>query len=254
MRLRFLLISSMLIAGIGIGLGLAILSLPSREDVARQMSFDQKVRTYLIANPELFAEMAQILQKRSGQQRVALRIRTLTALKRVVRSPRGLPVMGNPKGDVTVVEFFDYRCPYCKQSLDVLRRLISDDPNVRLVFKEFPILGPESLYASRVAIASREQGKYLQLHEALMSHRGKFDQKSVLNIARGVGLDTDRLLADMQKPKVQAMIKEARLIADRLAITGTPALIIGDEVVPGFADLVSLKTLVLDARRKCTTC
>jgi protein-disulfide isomerase len=254
MRLRFLLLSSMLITGIGAGLGLAVLSLPNREDVARQMSFDQKVRTYLIANPELFAEMAQILQKRSGRQRVAQRKSTLRALKRVIRSPRGLPVMGNPKGDVTVVEFFDYRCPYCKQSLDVLRRLVRDDPNLRLVFKEFPILGPESVYASRMAIASREQGKYLQLHEALMSHRGKFDQKAVLNIARGVGLDVDRLLADMQKPKVQAMIKEARFITDRLAITGTPAMVIGDEVVPGYVDLVALKTLVLDARRKCTTC
>jgi protein-disulfide isomerase len=165
-----------------------------------------------------------------------------------------LPVLGNPKGDVTVVEFFDYRCPYCKQALNALQRLIRDDPNLRLVFKEFPILGPESVYASRVAIASREQGKYLELHHALMSHRGKFDQKSVLNIARGVGLDVDRLLVDMRKPQVEAMIKEASLIADRLAITGTPAIIIGDEVVPGYVDLVTLKTLVVAARRKCTTC
>jgi protein-disulfide isomerase len=92
------------------------------------------------------------------------------------------------------------------------------------------------------------------MHEALMAHRGKFDQKSLVNIAREIGLDTNRLLADMQKPQVQAMINEARLIADRLAINGTPAMIIGDEVVPGYADLVTLKSLVLDARRKCTTC
>jgi protein-disulfide isomerase len=254
MKLRFLLISTMLLAGIGAGLALAVLSLPDREDVVRHMSFNHKVRSYLISNPEIFAEAAQALQKRADRQRVAQRKSSLAALKRLVRSPRGLPVLGNAKGDVTVVEFFDYRCPYCKQSLEVLQRLVSDDPNLRLVFKEFPILGPESVYASRAAIASREQGKYLELHHALMSHRGQLDQKSVLNIARGVGLDTDRLLVDMEKPKVQAIIKEARLIADRLAITGTPALVIGDEVVPGYADLVTLKRLVREARRKCTTC
>lgn len=254
MRLRFLLISLVLLASVGAALGLAVLSLPSRQDVAGQMSFDQKVRNYLISNPEVFTEAAQILRKRSDRQRVTQRKRSLAALKRVLRAPRGLPVLGNAKGDVTVVEFFDYRCPYCKRSLDVLRRLVSDDPNLRLVFKEFPILGPESVYASRMAIASRAQGKYLELHNALMSHRGQFDRKSLFDIARGVGLDIDRLGADMRKPWVGAMIKEARFLADRLAITGTPALIIGDEVVPGYADLVTLKTLVLEARRKCTTC
>jgi protein-disulfide isomerase len=254
MRLRFLLISFVLVASVAAALGLAVLSLPSRQDVARQMSFEQKVRNTLLSNPEIFAEAGRVLQKRSDRRRVAERKSSLRALKKVLRSPRGLPVLGNPKANITVVEFFDYRCPYCKQSLDVLRRLISDDPGLRLVFKEFPILGPQSVYASRMAIASTEQGKYLELHHALMSHRGQFDQKSLLAIARGVGLDIDRLRADMRKQRVGAIIEEARFLADKLAITGTPAMIIGDEVVPGYVDLVALKTLVLDARRKCTTC
>ena len=254
MRLRFLLISFVLVASVAAALGLAVLSLPSREDIARQMSFEQKVRNTLISYPEIFAEAGQVLQKRSDRRRVVQRKTLLRTLRKVIRAPRGLPVLGNPKADVTVVEFFDYRCPYCKQSLDVLRRLVSDDPGLRLVFKEFPILGPQSVYASRMAIASTEQGKYLKLHHALMSHRGQFDQKSLLAIARGVGLDTNRLLADMRKPRVGRMIKEARFLADKLAITGTPALIIGDEVVPGYIDLVALNTLVLDARRKCATC
>jgi protein-disulfide isomerase len=121
MRLRFLLISTMLLGSIGAALGLAILSLPGREDVARQTSFNQKVRTYLISNPQIFTEMAQTLQKRASQRRVAQRRNSLAAMKQVVRSPRGLPVLGNPKGDVTVVEFFDYRCPYCKQALNALQ-------------------------------------------------------------------------------------------------------------------------------------
>ena len=254
MRLRFLLISFVLVASVAAALGLAVLSLPSREDIARQMSFEQKVRNTLISYPEIFAEAGQVLQKRSDRRRVVQRKTLLRTLRKVIRAPRGLPVLGNPKADVTVVEFFDYRCPYCKRSLDVLRQLVSDDPGLRLVFKEFPILGPQSVYASRMAIASTEQGKYLKLHHALMSHRGQFDQKSLLAIARGVGLDTNRLLADMRKPRVGRMIKEARFLADKLAITGTPALIIGDEVVPGYIDLVALNTLVLDARRKCATC
>ena len=254
MRLRFLLISFALLASVGAGLALAVLSLPSREDVAGQTNFGQKVRNYLISNPEIFAEAALILEKRADRQRVARQASTLAAMKQIIRSPRGLPVLGNPKADVTVVEFFDYRCPFCKRSLDVLRRAVGDDPNLRLVFKEFPILGLESVYASRMAIASREQGKYIELHLALMSHRGQFDQKSVLEIARGIGLDIDRLLGDMRKPQVQAMINETQLLAERLAITRTPAMIIGDEVVPGYIDLVTLKALVLEARRKCTTC
>lgn len=254
MNLRILLISSALVLSIGAGLGLAVLSLPSREDVARQMSFEQRVRKYLVTNPEVFTEAAKALQERSSSRLVAQRARTLKALRKIIREPRGLPVLGNPKGDVTVVEFFDYRCPYCKRSMGPLRQLLRDDPNLRLVFKEFPILGPESVYASRMAIASRKQGKYLELHEALMSHRGNFDQKSVLGIARGVGLDIDRLRADMQEPLVQAMIKEVRLVAERLAITGTPAIIIGDELYPGYADVVTMKGMVLKARKRCETC
>jgi protein-disulfide isomerase len=141
MRLRFLLISTMLLGSIGAALGLAILSLPGREDVARQTSFNQKVRTYLISNPQIFTEMAQTLQKRASQRRVAQRRNSLAAMKQVVRSPRGLPVLGNPKGDVTVVEFFDYRCPYCKQALNALQRLIRDDPNFAWCSRSFPSSG-----------------------------------------------------------------------------------------------------------------
>ncbi|MDX1483529.1 MAG: DsbA family protein [Alphaproteobacteria bacterium] len=254
MRIRALVLSTVLVVAIGAGIGLALLSLPSREDVAKQVSFGEKVRTYLITNPEVFTEAARILQQRSDAQRVAARKRTLGAFRRLIRSPRGLPVLGNAEADVTVVEFFDYRCPFCKRSLEVLHRLVTDDPKLRIVFKEFPILGPESVFASRVAIAAHAQGKYLEVHDALMSHRGQFDEQTVLGIARGLGIDIERLRADMQKPRVARIIREARLLADRLAITGTPALVIGDEVVNGYADLVTLKSLVMQARKTCDTC
>lgn len=254
MKLRFLFLASILAAGIGAGLALGLATLPGRQDAARQMDFNERVRDYLISHPEVLMEAAQVFQQRSSARRVAQRKGTLKALGKVIRSPRGLPVLGNPEGSVTVVEFFDYRCPYCKRSLDEVRRLIADDPDLRLVFKEFPILGPQSVFASRVAIAANEQGKYLETHEALMSHRGAFDEEAVMAIAREVGLDLARLRADMAKPAVARMIAENKLLADRLAISGTPAFIIGDELLPGYADVVGLKKLVLQARQNCDTC
>ncbi|MCZ6884948.1 MAG: DsbA family protein [Alphaproteobacteria bacterium] len=254
MKLRFAILSLFLVVAVAAALGLAFFTLPSPQDVARQTGFDQKVRTYLLSHPEVLVEATSALERRRTQRRVVERRRTLASFKRVIRGAGGLPVWGNPKGDVTVVEFFDYRCPYCKRSLNLLRQLVSTDRNLRVVFKEYPILGPESVLASRVAIASSAQGKYLEMHNALMSHRGQFDEKSVMALARELGLDTDRLRADMKNPKVKATIAETRLLADRLAISGTPAFVIGDELVPGYVDLVTLKKLVLQARIRCVTC
>lgn len=254
MKLRFALLSSFLVAAVAAALGLALISLPSPQDVAGQKDFNQKVRDYLVSHPEVLMEAASVFERRSKQRQVASRRQTLVSYKRIIREPRGLPVWGNPKGDVTVVEFFDYRCPYCKRSLDQLRQLVSADANLRIVFKEFPILGPESVLASQMAIASSAQGKYLEMHKALMSHRGRLTGKTLMAVARGVGLDMERLQRDMKKPRVRAVITEARKLAERLAISGTPAFIIGDEVVPGFVDLVTLKTLVLQARKRCVTC
>jgi protein-disulfide isomerase len=254
MKLRFAILSLFLVVAVAAALGLAFFTLPGPQDVARQTGFDQKVRTYLLSHPEVLVEASSALERRRTQRRVVERRRTLASFKRVIRGAGGLPVWGNPKGDVTVVEFFDYRCPYCKRSLSQLRQLVSSDRNLRVVFKEYPILGPQSVLASRVAIASSAQGKYLEMHNALMSHRGQFDEKSVMALARELGLDTDRLRADMKNPKVKEIIAEARWLANRLAISGTPAFVIGDELLPGYADLVTLKKLVLQARIRCVTC
>jgi protein-disulfide isomerase len=254
MNMRFALLSFYLLMGVSVAVGLAVMGLPTSQQIAQQRDFNQKVRHYLVSQPEVLAEAAEVYNRRNSQQQVSQRQQTLASFKRVIRGARGLPVWGNPKGDVTVVEFFDYRCPYCKRSLEGLSQLVKDDPNLRVVFKEYPILGPQSVFASKVAIASKTQGKYLDMHVALMAHRGQFDKKSVMAIARGQGLDVERLQADMKKPGVNAIIGEARQIGQRLALSGTPAFVIGDEVVPGFADLVTMKKLVLQARKRCQTC
>lgn len=254
MRQRFLFFSTVILAATGAALWLAVVGLPSAEAPARQDGFEERIRRYLIANPEVLNEAADAFQRRRRAEEDAARIKVMAGLKGSLRIADGLPVMGNPEGDVTVVEFFDYRCPYCKQALDELRRLVASDKNVRLVFREFPILGPQSLLASRAAIAAREQGKYVEMHIALMEHKGDFGEAAVMEIAKAQGLDLDRLRADMEKPEVMAIIKRSLALAGKLGIEATPTLIIGDEVHPGYLDAAGLKELLARARSECKTC
>ena len=160
------------------------------------------------------------------------------------------PVVGNPNGDVTLVEFFDYHCAYCKRVLKDVMTMLDDDPGLRIVFKEFPILGPDSIVAARAALASRNQdpGKYLEFHAALMSTRGRLTQSRILAIARDVGFETERLVTDMDSPEVTAMLERNLALAGALGINGTPTFVIGDHLIPGAIDLDALKQLVALAR------
>jgi protein-disulfide isomerase len=253
MRARVLFLSCLLAAAAAAGLWLAVLGLPAGDGLPPR-SLEERVRQYLITHPEVLNEAADAYQRRRERERSAETLKLLTELRGRVRSAGDLPVLGNPEGDVTVVEFFDYRCPYCKRTLEELRRLVGGDPKLRLVFKEFPILGPDSLIASRAAIASRKQGKYLAFHIALMSHQGALDAETVMAIAREAGLDTARLRADMEDREASEILKETQALAVRLGIEATPTLIIGDEVHAGYADLDTLKRLVARARAGCKSC
>ena len=130
-----------------------------------------------------------------------------------------------------------------------LRALLKEDGNIRLVLKEFPVLGPGSVVASEAALAARAQGKYEPFHDALLATRGQLSEEVVLNVARSVGLDVDRLKADMAKPDITAILKAAHELAESLAIRGTPAFVVGDEVYPGALDLPTLKRMVEQARK-----
>jgi protein-disulfide isomerase len=159
-------------------------------------------------------------------------------------------VAGNPDGDVTVVEFFDYNCPYCRQAFPQIASLLATDANVRVVFKEFPVLGPGSVFASQAAIAASLQGKYLVFHDALMTQGGELTPPAVLEVARATGLDVERLRADMTKPEISATIDESHALARRLLITGTPTFIIGDELIAGFAGIDEIRAAVAQARSR----
>jgi protein-disulfide isomerase len=134
---------------------------------------------------------------------------------------------------VTLVEFFDYNCGYCKRSMPDVKKLIESDPKLRVVFKEFPILGPGSVFATRASIAAMKQGKFRELHEALFEFPGRKDETSVLEIAKSVGIDADRMAKDMDDPEVSAIIDRNIKLAGELGIAGTPAFVIGTDLMPG---------------------
>ena len=211
---------------------------------------EQIVREYLLKNPEIIVEAIEALEARQKQATQAgQRDAVATNQEQLFRDPDA-PVLGNPAGDVTLVEFFDYRCPYCKQVAPSLAQLLKEDGNLKLVLKEFPILGPDSVVAARAALAAHAQGKYAAMHTALLRHRGAFDDAVIARIAADAGLDTARLKADMAKPEIEAMIDRNKSLARALALTGTPAFIVGEHVVPGAVDLDSLRLLVADARKR----
>ena len=163
------------------------------------------------------------------------------------------PVGGNPDGDVTLVEFFDYQCPYCKTIFPSIQALLAEDRNLRYVFKEFPILGRASVFAARAALAARRQGKYLEFHTAVMSARGKLTETRVMRLAEKVGLDVDRLRRDMADGTVDAMIRRNLDLADGLGIFSTPVFIVGDTQIPGAVEIDTLKVLIARARKRGTS-
>ncbi len=225
-------------------------SLPGGFAPDQVQGIEQIVRDYLIQHPEVliqsltaYQESQRVAQEQRRQQAV---VDSRTAL---TEDPE-TPVMGNPAGDVAIVEFFDYRCPYCRRVANAVKKVVADDGKIRLVMKEFPILGPQSIQAARAALAAVKQGKYEEFHWALMTEPGDMSDPHIRQIARTVGLDVERRQKDMQSPDIDAMIRRNNELARALDIKGTPAFVIGDALVPGAVDLPTLKRLVAQARAK----
>jgi protein-disulfide isomerase len=215
----------------------------------QKKAIEDIVRAYILKNPEIIREAVEALQAKEQQSTEERRIEAMAKLKSELVSDATSPVLGNPAGDVTVVEFFDYRCPYCKRTDPVVDQLVKEDGRIRRVMKEFPILGPESLFASRVALAARTQGKYEAVHKLLINAKGALDQDTVMKLAKESGVDMDQLKRDLKSPAIDEALKRNRDLAGALEITGTPAFIIGTEFVPGAADLDTLKAIVARARK-----
>jgi protein-disulfide isomerase len=215
----------------------------------QRQEIESIIHDYFLAHPEF---MVEVLRAAEAKVRVAKEEgarQAITAKRQELLQDANAPFAGNPEGDVTVVEFFDYRCPYCKQVEPVLDRLIKEDPKIRLVYKEFPVLGADSVYATRMALAARRQGKYAPFHEAMMATKGQISEETIVKVARSVGIDVDKAKADMQSPEIDDIIKRNYALAEALDIQGTPAFIIGNALVPGATDIAKLKQLIADARK-----
>ena len=211
-------------------------------------ALQQVIHDYILAHPEVLIQSLRIAKERE-ETRVAEQNKALVAsFKNDLVDDPNAPVRGNPSGDVTLVEFFDYRCPYCRQVEPFIQALMKNDPGLRVVEKEFPILGPASVYAARVALAAYKQGKHEQFHNAVMSKISNVDEATLLKLAEGEGLDLDRLKTDMNSPEVDAEIKRTTEIANALRLSGTPAFIVGTELIPGATDLETLQSLLDEAR------
>ncbi len=206
------------------------------------------VREYILRNPEVLFEAVQRHEGRQRQRQAERdRVAVREHAKELLADPDSF-VGGNPDGDVTLVEFFDYRCGYCKRFAPILEIITRQDPKLRVVYKEFPVLGPESFLAAQAALAARNQGHYLEFHEALMGVDGPLNEEVIMTVARSVGLDLDRLERDMEAPKVLNILNVTRRLAEALAIDGTPTLIVGDEIARGAVPIEELTAMIARAR------
>jgi protein-disulfide isomerase len=218
---------------------------PSPADVAK---IQKIIADYLKQHPEVIIDALQEYQKKQDEAKADKARQLIADTKDQLLKDATNPTGGNAKGDITLVEFFDYNCPYCKAGDADLQKAVSADGNVRIVYKEFPILGPESLVAAHAALASVSQGKYQPFHDKLLAYKGHLSEEAIYSIAGDVGLDVKQLKADMQKPEIKDQIDRNYHLADKLNLTGTPAFIIGDILLPGAASADDLTAAFKQAR------
>ena len=250
------------IAAALLAIAFALMTLPAQ---AQSFSPDQRgeieriMRDYLLSHPELLQEVLAEMEKR---QSVAEAEKHREGVKEhaeiIFSSPRQI-TLGNPQGDVTVVEFFDYNCGYCKRALDDMTALMKGDSKIKFVLKEFPVLGEGSTQAAQVAVAVRMQDKtggkkYLEFHQKLLGGRGPADKARAVAVAKEIGLDMARLEKDMASEEVKITLQESFKIAEALGLNGTPSYVVGNDVVIGAVGLPALKERVNTARCGQTTC
>lgn len=221
-------------------------------DIKDKAELERFIHDYIVQHPEVLLEAQDALEKKQAD---AQRKKTKTVIASnsdALFHAAGDIILGNPKGDVTIVEFFDYNCPYCKHAIEDMDTILENDGDVRFVLKEFPILGPDSLDASHVSMAFRliAPDKYRAFHEALLGGEGRATKESAFEIAAKFGVDEAALEKKMKDPAIDASIKQAYALANELGITGTPAYVVGDEAVSGAlgAEVLSEK---IDNVRKC---
>ncbi len=231
--------------GVTFGLGLPLAAFADGLDENRVREL---VLETIRANPEIVMEAVAILEQRQAEAAETARSEVLSSRRDILERDPNAPVLGNVDGDVTVVEFFDYNCSYCRRAMSEVKGLLAADSGVRLVYREWPILGEGSVFAAKASLAARKQGKYEELHWALMGMKGRAEKASVLRVAAAVGLDIDRLKIDMAAPEIEEHIQTSMELSRALGFSGTPSFVIGEELVPGLVEEAQLLELVKSTR------
>jgi protein-disulfide isomerase len=235
---------------------LAVVLPVSRPAAADEFTPEQRkeieglIRDFLVNHPDVLADAIQAADEKLKRDAKDKAARALADHRAEVFDDPQTPVAGNPQGDVTLVEFFDYRCPYCKQVQPGIEKLLREDHQLRVVYKEFPVLGPESNLAAHVALAARKQDKYAAFHTAMMATTGRIDEAVIYKVAASVGLDVDQLKQDTKSPEIDQLLKANLNLATLLDIDGTPAFVIGEAIIPGALDYDGLQQLIADMRKK----
>ena len=199
-------------------------------------------------NPGIVFEAAQLFEEQQQALQAQAAAEVLDTEKATLENDPNAPVLGNPEGDVTVVEFFDYNCPYCRRVKPEMEALLAADPNVRVVYREWPILGEGSVFAARAALASRNQGKYEEFHWAMMQLKQRAEEATIIRVAEDIGLDVAQLRRDMNAPEIEEHIQTSMRLAQSLGFSGTPSFVIGDSLAPGLIQADQMIELVDQAR------
>jgi len=246
-----------LLAALLIGMSTALPLPAAALDDSQKQEFGAFIREYLLANPEIIEEMSQALEiKKESESRLMVQAAISNNKDAIFRAPEDM-VLGNPDGDVTVVEFYDYNCGFRKRAMTDMVNLLEKDPNVRFVLKEFPILGPDSLAAHRVSMSFRKLApeRYRDFHIALLGGDVRATEAHAIEVATGFGVDAAALKAGMDDPAIDQSIKQTYELANALGISGTPSFIIGDEAVFGAVGEETLQAKISNMRQcESTVC
>ena len=208
------------------------------------------ISNYLKKNPEIIIEAIELMRNREKHAKKLVQQNNIKKSRRLLLFDKTSPVTGNPNGDITIVEFFDYRCGYCKKVFSVIQTLLKQDKKLRFVFKELPILSQESEIAARAALAvwKLQKKKYIQFHKALMETTRPLSEHNILRIAQNINIDISQIQKVMRSDTVSTILLNNRELARKLEIQGTPIFIIGDKIIPGAVDLKYIKDLISEIR------
>jgi protein-disulfide isomerase len=224
----------------------------AEKSAAEKAEIEQIVRDYLLANPEVIEEAIEALRAKRQAEEVAAQTKAIGEHRELIFDSGNQMVLGNPDGAITLVEFFDYNCGYCKRALSDMTALIAANPDLRVVMKEFPILSPGSVEAARLSVAVKDQApdRYLEFHQELFNRPGEATGEKAQEVARDLGFDVAALSTAANAADVTANLQEVQMLANALGISGTPSYVIGAELVPGAAGYDALQSKV-EAMRTC---